>query len=320
MKKQSTPSKRGVAVRMLVLYAANMCLLALRPEQEGGGYTVCLLSVIFAGIMVSVLRGKAQTELQKQSDAVGILFVLLFLWTLLTVVFVVGDPILYPSPGRILSLMVEEFPRFLKNFYDSMLLLAISFALAFGIAFPLGLVVGSSERLRKALDPYIKVIAPISPIAYIPYIIGIMPTFRAASIFVVFSGTFWPILKWTVHGVLNLDPAYPLTARLLMLPKGVYYKKVVIPGIMPAVLSGMSQSLSGGFAVLVAAEMIGSRSGLGFFIKYFADFLNYHKVLVGILYLGFSVCLVTWLFERLQARLLSWQTSQVAPATSLTPQ
>lgn len=137
-----------------------------------------------------------------------------------------------------------------------------------------------------------------------------MPNFWLASVFVVFNGMFWPILKWTIYGVTTVDSNYIFTSESLGLSSFQYFHKVLIPAIMPSVLSGIGGSISGGFGVLIAAEMLGSSRGLGFFIKYFSNFLNYPKVLVGIIYLGLSVCIVMKLYEKLQKKILSWQTKE----------
>lgn len=306
----SAKGKWAMLLRLVLLLGVNLALILLHRGEEGALWLALLVCVCTACGCIQIFRNADVDAARRYGDSFTILLSLLFLWSLTVQHLGLGDPVLIPSPMRIAFLMVEEFPRFLGNFVYSFQLFFQSFALSLVTAFPLGLLLGANRRIRLACDPYIKVLSLVSPIAYIPYIIGLMPTFRAASLFVIFTGTFWPILKWTIYGVQNLDANYTLSARLLRLSKARYYLRIVIPGILPSVLSGVSQSISGGFAILVAAEMIGSRQGLGFFIKYFADFLNYHMVLTGIIYLGLSVCLVTWLYERLQTALLSWQVKE----------
>ena len=83
--------------------------------------------------------------------------------------------------------------------------------------------------------------------------------------------------------------------------------KIVLPAILPSVISGSSMGLSSSFGILTAAEMIGARSGLGFYVKYFADFLNYPKVIVGIIYIGIAISLVNSLFKKIEEHLLRWK-------------
>ena len=302
--------KTRMIIILCLLLFANSVLIYMHREEKGA---VSLLLLLFD---VCNSRGMGHSQKKepqicvKGFDFTAIFLVMIFVWGLVVQHLKIGDPVLYPSPMRVVSMMIDEFPRFLDNFVFSIVLLIESFAIAFVIALPLGLILGCKDRVRRACQSYIKILSLISPIAYLPYAIGIMPTFRAASVFVIFNAMFWSILNWTIHGVVNFDSEYILTSQLLGISKLNYLFKILLPGIMPDILSGVNGCVSGGFTVLIAAEMLGSSRGLGYFIKYFASFLNYHKVLIGILYLGLSVCFVTWLFEGLRKNLLSWQVCE----------
>lgn len=290
-----------------MLLLLNGILIYQHREVEGAVPLFLLLLLLVIRSVWHIFKNKDSIQSIKIYDFTLIFLIMTWIWGSIVQGLQIGDPVLYPSPMRVVRVMLDEFPRFVDNFVFSLGLLIESFLLAFVIALPIGLILGCKDRVRRACAPYIKILSLISPIAYLPYAIGIMPTFRAASIFVIFNAMFWSILNWTMHGVVNFDKDYILTAQLLGISKSKYILKILLPGVMPDILSGVSGCISGGFGVLIAAEMLGSSRGLGFFIKYFASFLNYHKVLVGIIYLGLSVCMITWLFEKLQGVLLSWQ-------------
>lgn len=297
---------RMIAILCLLLLA-NTALIYMHREEEGAiSLLFLLLLFVIRGVWV-ILKKKDPKVCVKGFDFTVIFLVMVFIWGFVVQHLEIGDPVLYPSPMRVVSMMIDEFPRFVDNFTFSIVLLMESFAIAFVVALPVGLLLGCKDRARRACQSYIKILSLISPIAYLPYAIGIMPTFRGASIFVIFNAMFWSILNWTIHGVVNFDSEYILTAKLLGISKSQYLLKILLPGILPDILSGVSGCVSGGFSVLIAAEMLGSSRGLGYFIKYFASFLNYHKVLIGIIYLGLSVCFVTWLVEGIRKNLLSWQ-------------
>lgn len=310
MLKRIHTQKNYILTKLTALLLLDLMITWHYRDIPGSDHLMILLSASYILICTRIIHTRKPDKYRQLAGSYTIFLVFLLLWMILISILKLGDPILYPSPMRILEVMVKVFPKFLENLMYSLKLFGISFFLSLITAFPLGLLLGSFEHIRAAWEPYIKTLSLISPIAYTPYIVGIMPAFRAAQIFVVFTGTFWPILKWTIFGMSTLDKNYTLTARLLGMNQRNYYMKVVIPGIMPAVLTGINASISGGFTILVAAEIIGSRSGLGFFIKYFADFLNYHNVLAGIIYLGIAVCLVTWIYEKIQSYILSWQTNE----------
>lgn len=299
---------RFALFRSALIVGLNVLLTYRHRQQKGAEiYSVFLISCLILSVLV--LRGDMK-RIRRNEDSIAIGLSILFIWGLLVMEFKLGHPLLYPSPIRIMELLVEEFPRFIDNFLYSMGLLCTAFVLALATAFPLGLYLGINGNARAALDPYIKTLSLISPIAYVPYVVGIMPTFRMASLVVVYTGLFWPILKWSIYGYVNLDPDFLLTSRLLGLNARQHYFKVIIPGMMPAVMTGISGGITGGFTVLISAEIIGSRFGLGFFIKYFADFMNYHKVVTGIIYLGLAAIVVSALYEKLQSTVLSWQVDE----------
>lgn len=304
---QVSVRKPRMIIILFLLFLANCDLIYMHREEKGAVTLLLLLVLLVLRGGWNILKKEEPEVCVKSFDFTAIFLVMVFIWGIIIQHLGIGDPVLYPSPMRVVSMMIDEFPRFVDNFIFSIVLLIESFIIAFVIALPLGLILGCKDRARRACQSYIKILSLISPIAYLPYAIGIMPTFRAASVFVIFNAMFWSILNWTIHGVVNFDSEYILTAHLLGIPKSKYLFKILLPGILPDILSGVNGCITGGFTVLIAAEMLGSSRGLGYFIKYFASFLNYHKVLIGIIYLGLSVCFITWLFDGARNRLLSWQ-------------
>jgi len=240
-------------------------------------------------------------------DVLTILFCFLIIWELATAKFDILDKVLYPSPSSIIILLIKEFPEFIKGAISSFQILIIGYITALSLAIPLALVAGYNNRVYNAISPYTRVLGPIPPIVFIPYVIGIMPTFKMASIFVIFVGVFWPVFRLTLHGVFNIDKKIIQSARMLNVNNKTMIFKIVLPAILPSVLSGSSMGLSSSFGILTAAEMIGARSGLGFYVKYFSDFLNYPKVIVGIIYIGIAISLVNSLFKKIEEYFLRWQ-------------
>lgn len=134
-----------------------------------------------------------------------------------------------------------------------------------------------------------------------------MPTFRTASIFVIFVGVFWPVFTLTLHGIFNIDKKIIDSAKVLNVSEKTMLLEIIFPAILPSIIRGSSMGLSSSFGILTAAEMIGARSGLGFYVKYFSDFLDYPKVIVGIIYIGIAVTGATLLFKKVEDRLLRWR-------------
>lgn len=241
-------------------------------------------------------------------DVAGVILVALAVWQLLTVRFAVMDKLLFPPPETVLSLFVSELPDMLKGLVNSLILLVSGYLLALATALPLGLLIGWRGRLFRAVNPFTKVLGPIPPIVYIPYAITLLPSFRAASIFVIFVGAFWPIFINTLQGVFNVPRGLIDSARVLNLRESTLLLRVILPAAMPSICTGATLALVFSFVLLTAAELIGANSGVGWYVKNFADFADYPRVIVGIIFISIVVTVITWGTERLERHLLRWRS------------
>jgi NitT/TauT family transport system permease protein len=232
---------------------------------------------------------------------------LALVWQTATAWLQLLDPQLFPSPQKVVSLIVEDKEVFFNSLISSFRLLFFGYGLAVGLAVPLGLVVGWSKRLHAAVEPITSVLGPIPPIVYIPYAIILLPTFTHSSIFVIFIGAFWPLFINTVSGVRAVEKGIIDSARTLGVSRWSMLVHILLPGALPHVLTGGTVSLVLAFILLTAAEMIGATSGLGWYVKYFSDFADYPRVVAGIIVIGAVVLALTAVYNRLAARLLCWK-------------
>jgi len=240
-------------------------------------------------------------------DVAGAMYLFLLIWEVATARWNLVDKMLFPEPEAIFKLFISELPDMLKGLVSSLILLVSGYLLALVTAIPLGLVVGWRRRLFNAVNPFAKVLGPIPPIVYIPYAIALLPTFRLASIFVIFVGAFWPLFVNTVNGVFNIPSGLIDAARVLNLKERTMLWRVILPGAMPSICTGASLGLLLAFLLLTAAELIGATSGIGWYVKNFSDFADYSRVIVGILFIGVVVTVITWGTERLERYLLRWR-------------
>jgi len=215
--------------------------------------------------------------------------------------------VLFPTPEAVLRLFFHELKDMLHGMFSSLYLLGVAYALSLVTAIPGGLVVGSSPRLRNAAEPFSKVLSAIPPIVYIPYAIALLPSFKAASIFVIWSGAFWPVFVSTIAGVVNIPETLLDSARMLHLGKRTFILRVLLPGAMPSILTGASLGLVFSFLLLTAAELIGATEGLGWYVKNFSDFADYARVVVGIIFIGIVITAVSAAFKRIEKRILRYK-------------
>lgn len=291
------------------LLFAILTVALLWPAADG---SVAWRTFLLAAVIETVLlwrekAGTGETARAAAGDIAAILFTFLLLWELLTARLEWLDKLLFPPPETIFALFVSEFPDMLKGLGSSIVLLGGGYLLALVTAIPLGLIVGWKRRLYHAVNPFAKVLGPIPPIVYIPYAIALLPTFRLASVFVIFTGAFWPLFVNTVSGVSGIPAGLIDAAKMLHLKERTLLWRIVLPGAMPSICAGATLGLLLAFLLLAAAELIGATSGIGWYVKNFSDFADYRRVIVGILFISILVTVVTWGTERIERHLLRYR-------------
>lgn len=295
------------ATNILFLIALLLEFIPSSREENASWYYMGLIAALEGFYILNTVIRKDKERVQTIGDILSIVFILFIVWELITTKFNLVDKMLFPSPSLILSLFVSELPDLLKGFVSSMQLLLGGYILALLLAIPLALIIGWRKRLFKAINPLTKVLGPIPPIVYIPYAIALLPTFKTSSIFIIFIGAFWPIFINTLNGVFNVERKIIDSAKALNVKERSMLFQVILPATLPSIISGATIGLVMSFILLTAAEMIGATSGLGWYVKYFSDFADYPRVIVGIIFIGIVVTAITLLFDKIEAYLLRWR-------------
>ncbi len=295
------------AANILFLLALLLEFIPSGREETASWYYLGLIVVLEVFYVLNAVFKKDKEKVQTIGDILSIVFALFIVWELITSKLNLVDDMLFPSPSLILSLFVSELPELLKGFVSSMQLLMGGYILALLLAIPLALIIGWRKRLFKAVNPLTKVLGPIPPIVYIPYAIALLPTFKTSSVFIIFIGAFWPIFINTLNGVFNVERKIIDSAKALNVKERSMLFQVILPATLPSIISGATIGLVMSFILLTAAEMIGATSGLGWYVKYFSDFADYPRVIVGIIFIGIVVTAITLLFDKIEAYLLRWR-------------
>lgn len=173
-----------------------------------------------------------------------------------------------------------------KHMLDSLRREAVAFMYA-SIAIPLGLLMGVFKWLNEQVDPIVEIFRPIPPIAWIPLSILWFGVGNAQNQFIIFLGIFFPILLNTVDAVRGVEPNLIRAARCLGASSFAVIMKVVLRAAMPQIVTGIRIGLGVGWMALVAAELVGANSGLGFLINDARTVLRTDYILVGMLTIGF---------------------------------
>lgn len=178
----------------------------------------------------------------------------------------------------------------------------LGFALACLVAVPLGFVIGMSPLLHKAFDPFIQVLKPISPLAWMPLALYTIKDSSVSGIFVIFICSVWPMLLNTAFGVASVKREWLNVASTLEVKPLRRAFRVILPAAAPTILTGMRISMSIAWLVIVAAEMLVGGTGIGYFVWNEWNNLSLTNVIFAILLIGVVGMLLDQAFAGLQRK------------------
>jgi len=176
----------------------------------------------------------------------------------------------------------------------------LGFLLACLVAIPLGFAIGMSPLLYRALDPFIQVLKPISPLAWMPLALYTIKDSTTSGIFVIFICSIWPMLVNTAFGVASVKKEWLNVAATLEVSPLRKALQVILPAAAPTILTGMRISMGIAWLVIVAAEMLVGGTGIGYFVWNEWNNLSLSNVIFAVLVIGVVGMLLDLAFGRLQ--------------------
>ena len=176
----------------------------------------------------------------------------------------------------------------------------IGFAIAMVIAIPLGFWLGSSATFRRATDPFVQILRPVSPLAWLPLGLALLRDAENTAVFVIILSALWPTLLNTIEAVRGIHPTYKNLAATLGTNRMQQLLYIVGPAALPGIITGMRQSLSTAWLVIVAAEMLVGGQGVGFFVWNMWNRLDIDAIVVVIVLIGVIGLALDYLVASLQ--------------------
>jgi nitrate/nitrite transport system permease protein len=177
---------------------------------------------------------------------------------------------------------------------------ALGFALAVLVALPLGFLIGMSPLMQKAFDPFIQVLKPISPLAWMPLALYTLKDSSISGIFVIFICSVWPMLINTAFGVASVKREWLNVANTLEVNPLRKAFLVILPAAAPTIVTGMRISMGIAWLVIVAAEMLVGGTGIGYFVWNEWNNLSLVNVIFAVLVIGVVGMLLDMAFSKLQ--------------------
>ncbi|NLZ47898.1 MAG: ABC transporter permease [Clostridiales bacterium] len=225
--------------------------------------------------------------LKKSIKVIVSISLLIVIWQL---VVITGkfEKSLLPSPAVVFDGVKEIIMdgTLFTNFKVSIVRFLSGYLVAVLSGVILGLLLGWNKKIWSYIDPIIQVLRPVSPIAWFPFIVLWFGIGDAPAIVTIFIAAFYPILLSTVSGVGNVDAIYKKVADNFGIKQPGLLFKIILPSAFPLIANGLHLALGSAWVFLVAGEMVGSQSGLGFMIIDARNSLRSDLVLAGIIIIG----------------------------------
>ncbi|MGJ7604093.1 ABC transporter permease [Variovorax sp. LT1R20] len=234
--------------------------------------------------------------------------IFLALWEALPRLGIVSDAYLSPPSAVVASIaQLVDTGQLWKHLAASLQrsLWGLLLASFFGVV--LGLLIGSSKRLAAIVDPVLQLFRQTSAFALFPVFILFLGIGELSKVAIIFWASFWPVLLSTVSGVKQVDRLLVNSALSMGASRRFIFFKVVLPASLPSIFTGVRLAGAYSITALVAAEMIGAHSGLGFLTLNSQETFQIPTMYAGILLLAVLGLLLNYLLALLERRLLRWR-------------
>jgi NitT/TauT family transport system permease protein len=267
--------------------------------------------IIFAATLSGSLLGRFEAGLRKRTPWLLVLGLFLTLWEVATAKFAWLPLPFFPPPQAIIEVYTDDLPKLLDSAFASVKLQLGGYAIGAAVGFLTGVSIGWSRNVGYWVHPVLRFIGPLPATAWLPFAFFTFPSSWSASTFLIALATGFPVTVLTWSGVASVSNAYYDVARTLGAKPSFLVLKVAIPAALPHVFVGLFMGLGSSFAVMVVAEMIGVKAGLGWYLQWaqgWAAYANmYAALIVMSLLCSGAITLLFWTRDRL----LIWQKGVV---------
>ncbi|MCX6497237.1 MAG: ABC transporter permease [Arthrobacter sp.] len=184
--------------------------------------------------------------------------------------------------------------------------LAAGLLIAVAVGIVGGLILGETKRLREIVDPVIHFFRSVPQAALVPLIIGAFGIGQGPKIYTIAFACMWPVLLNTIDGVLGVEPTIRKFSKVYRIPRGLHFRKVVLPAALPQIVAGVRVALPIGITVMVVSELFAANKGLGFYILNSSATFMVPETWAGALLVGVIGYILSLLFIVLERRILGW--------------
>jgi NitT/TauT family transport system permease protein len=270
-----------------------------------------LLGVFALYAVISLFSEKRRGRLAFKAPFLAAGFLLLGVYDLITQKVNILPSLYFPAPERILGVFVKDWFFILRCLVYSMRLLLGGFFLGAALGVLTGTLTGWSQRLNYWIMPFIKIVGPIPSTAWIPIALVVFLRPTSASLFLIALGVWFPTTVLTSSGIGNVRKTYFEVASTLGAGTLRSILTIALPAAAPNVFAGFFNGTSACFLTLMAAEMIGCKFGIGWYINWQRETLAYSNVYAAFIVIAVTFSFLIGLQFKIRNKVLSWQKGTI---------
>jgi len=317
-------ASRKAPIRLALTLAASaswflLALVTLRWPDVGdwGRGPELAAGAIFIGVAPIAVRAlggfwpSGAARVRRATPWLLALGVFFSVWQASTAKFAWLPQPFFPPPHAILEVFTDDWAKLLQSVVASIKLELLGFALGACTGFVVGVLLGRSRAFGYWVHPIMRLIGPLPAIAWLPIAFYAFPSSWSASIFLIGLTTGFPVAVLTWSGVASVNSAYYDVARTLGASRAFLIFKVAIPAALPHVFVGLFMGLGASFAVLVTAEMMGVKAGLGFYLQWAQGWAAYANMYAALLVMSLMCTGFISLLFKIRDRVLSYQKADL---------
>ena len=306
LKQLISPSFILSHVALVALYIVIAIPGKLSTKSPAGlCVAIAIIEIIFIGIQLYNLRkGKPNKH---AGELYLFIWVVLIIWDVLTAKLQLLNVVVFPCPENVFAVFPENWHGMLVNAGYSTGILLAGFSIGTVLGILCGLFVGWYPRLKTFFFPLARLLAPIPPMVYAPYVVFILPAFELTSVTLVALAIFLVVFLSTIISVSQINENTIDSARTLGIDGHKMVLQILLPSSLSTYVDMLKVNVIISFMMLVFAESVGSNFGIGHWISLYSHYGDYAKVFAGIFEMAAIVLIINVVVEKVQARAIKWK-------------
>ncbi len=321
--KEKTPAQRTAeAVVMILPLICGLVALAeyiMLPNNSrnskpwsyvwllGASMLVYLVFLCLAAVKKKAGERQLYDKLHYKAPRYSALFIFLALYDYLTLKTGVLTQPFVPCMNYIINAFLVDYKLLADCTLNTLKLLFLGYFIGVSLGLVTGIACGYSKRVRYWIDPIIKFLGPIPTSTWIPIIMVVATSLFGGAVFIIALGSWFAVTVASLTGISNVGKEYFEAARTLGANDRQLVFRVAIPHAMPSILQGCTQAMSSSCVAIMIAEMLGVKSGLGWYMTWQTGWASYDKSFAALFVICLIFTLVTNGLERIKRYLLRWQ-------------